>query len=232
MAMTREVRTPRCVGRGTALADLTRALAEPPALALVECEAGIGKSRLYGSSWPPRPVGRSRHCWRSARRCGTRWRWARSRTRSGPPAEAADQLGYLCFGRDYLQRHDGPCGPVPAVFVSYDLGDRLAMDNTVVAPGGAVARRPRVPPSLPVPDAGDRRTAALDLLGPAGVDTGAVRPAGDGRFEVRLTHPPARHRGSDQVSLRVEAWDVAGNRVAQGTRDAFTLADRMPAGAH
>lgn len=28
------------------------------------------------------------------------------------------------------------------------------------------------------------------------------------------------HRASDQVSLRVEAWDADGNRIEQTTRDA------------
>lgn len=34
------------------------------------------------------------------------------------------------------------------------------------------------------------------------------------------------HRASDQVSLRVEAWDADGNRIEQTTRDAFALNDR------
>lgn len=38
--------TPPCVGRERELAALTRALAEPPAVVMVEGEAGIGKSRL------------------------------------------------------------------------------------------------------------------------------------------------------------------------------------------
>lgn len=121
---------------------------------------------------------------------------------------------------------------MPAVFVSYDLGDRLAMDNTVVALGGQWldVHAYHHPSPYPTPEiAGLRLWTSYDQREwtPA-----RVRPAGDGRFEVRLTHPPARHRGSDQVSLRVEAWDVAGNRVEQVTRDAFTLADRMPGGAH
>ena len=40
------VRVPRLVGRAAELARLRAALADPPALALVEGEAGIGKSRL------------------------------------------------------------------------------------------------------------------------------------------------------------------------------------------
>lgn len=154
--------------------------------------------------------------------------------RSGPPAEAADQLGYQCFGRDYLRRHDGPCGPVPAVFVSYDLGDGLAMDNTVQAPGTQWfdVYAYHHPSPHPTPEiAGLRLWVSYDQQEwtPA-----LVRPAGDGRFEVTLLHPPARNRASDQVSLKVEAWDADGNRIEQLTRDAYTLTDRSPAaaGAH
>ena len=40
---------------------------------------------------------------------------------------------------------------------------------------------------------------------------------------MTIDHPSARKRASDQVSLKVEAWDAAGNRIEQITHDAFTL---------
>ncbi|MGH3682241.1 MAG: hypothetical protein ACRDT2_18550 [Natronosporangium sp.] len=51
----------------------------------------------------------------------------------------------------------------------------------------------------------------------------SVRAKGDGRFGALLVHPRPDRRASDQVSLKVEAWDVAGNRIEQVTHDAFRL---------
>jgi subtilisin family serine protease len=49
----------------------------------------------------------------------------------------------------------------------------------------------------------------------------SVRSLGDGRFELAL--PAAAPRGSDAVSLRVEAWDAEGNRLVQEIVRAWRL---------
>ncbi|MPZ25120.1 MAG: hypothetical protein GEV12_01375 [Micromonosporaceae bacterium] len=121
------------------------------------------------------------------------------------------------------------------MFVSYDLGDSLAMDNTVRAPG---AQRFDVhayhhPSPLPMPEiAGWKLWASYDGEQWQPVP---VRAVGEGRFVATLVHLLAGRRASDQVSLRVEAWDVDGNRIEQVTRDAFEVRDRSvtaPGGAH
>lgn len=52
-----------------------------------------------------------------------------------------------------------------------------------------------------------------------------VRDRGDGQFEVRLPGRPATGAG-DAVSVRVEAWDTAGNRVDQEVLRAWHLPSR------
>ncbi|HEY8471593.1 MAG TPA: S8 family serine peptidase [Natronosporangium sp.] len=146
---------------------------------------------------------------------------------SGPPTEeGAKPYGYTCPVRDVLRLHDDPCAPTPAVFVSYDLGESLALDNTVKAPGAHWfdVYAYHHPSPLPSPaiaglklwasyDGGDRWVPAQ------------VRNEGDGKFRVKLVHPPARGHDWQQVSLKVEAWDVEGNRVEVVTYDAFQLRD-------
>ncbi|MGH3681139.1 MAG: S8 family peptidase, partial [Natronosporangium sp.] len=143
---------------------------------------------------------------------------------SSEPVEDTRRPGHTCFMETFFGSTD-PCAPEPIVFASYDLAGSLELDNTVPARG---AQRFSVtayhsPSTAPMPAiAGLKLWVSYDgeQWTPA-----RVRPAGDGRFDVTLVHPPARHRASDQVSLRVEAWDAAGNRIEQITRDAFTLSD-------
>ncbi|MPZ26035.1 MAG: hypothetical protein GEV12_06195 [Micromonosporaceae bacterium] len=149
---------------------------------------------------------------------------------SSEPVEDTRRPGHTCF-MELISGSTDPCSPEPIVFASYDLAGSLELDNTVLAPG---AQRFSVhayhsPSTAPMPEiAGLELSVSYDgeQWSPA-----RVRPAGDGRFEVTLVHPPARARASDQVSLRVEAWDEAGNRIEQITRDAFILTDRVPGGA-
>lgn len=147
--------------------------------------------------------------------------------RSAPPTEeAARRYGYACLARDLLQLHSGACAPVPAVFVSYDLAESLALDNTVKAPGAqwidVYAYHHPSPLASP-------RIAGLKLW--ASYDGGQhwtqaqVRDEGDGHFRVKLVHPPSQKRPGDRVTLKVEAWDVDGNRLEQVTYDAFRLRD-------
>lgn len=53
-----------------------------------------------------------------------------------------------------------------------------------------------------------------------------VKAQSGGRYEVKVVHPPATQRVLDSVTLRAEAWDVAGNRVSQIVPDAYRLTHR------
>ncbi|HEY8473566.1 MAG TPA: hypothetical protein VIL37_13150, partial [Natronosporangium sp.] len=143
-----------------------------------------------------------------------------------PTEEAATPYGYVCIVRLRLGWHDGPCAPTPAVFVSYDLDESLALDNTVRAPGAHWfdVYAYHHPSPLPSPAiAGLKLWASYD--GGERWVPAQVRNEGDGKFRVKLVHPPARAEAWQQVSLRVEAWDVEGNRIEQITYDAFRLRD-------
>lgn len=145
---------------------------------------------------------------------------------SARPTEHLRHPGYECLRLELIGRPAVPCAPQPVLFAGYDLGDTLGMDNAVAAPGrqtfDVYAYHHRSPVPMPA-IAGLRLWVSYDGQGwtPA-----RVVPRGDGRFEATVFHPPARARASDQVSLKVEAWDVDGNRVEQVTRDAFTLSSR------
>lgn len=143
--------------------------------------------------------------------------------RSGAPEQDSRQPGYSCFPESVLGV-GAPCAQEPMVFAGYDLGDSLASDNTVRAPG---AQRFDVyayhaPSAVPMPE-----IAGLDLW--VSYDDGEqwtparVRDRGNGRFQATVIHPPAHRRTSDSVSLKVEAWDADGSRIEQVTRDAYTL---------
>jgi hypothetical protein len=98
------------------------------------------------------------------------------------------------------------------------------MDNTVRAPGvqrfDVYAYHHPSPAPMPA-------IAGLKLW--ASYDGGQhwtpvkVQAKGDGRYQATLVHPPANRRASDHVSLKVDAWDKAGNRLEQTTTDAFNL---------
>jgi hypothetical protein len=145
---------------------------------------------------------------------------------SAAPVTDTRQPGYRCL-MELLFGSTDPCAPSPMVFASYDLAGSLGTDNTVRAPG---VHRFRVhayhsPSPVPMPAvAGLKLWVSYDGGGrwaPA-----RVTARGDGEFEVTVFHPPARARGSDSVSLRVEAWDADGNRLEQTTLDAFGLSEQ------
>jgi subtilisin family serine protease len=143
--------------------------------------------------------------------------------RSAEPTAMSRQPGYECL-LEVTAGSTVPCSPEPMVFVSYDLDRSLSMTNTV---------SDRVPQSFSVHAYHTASTVAMPRI--AGLtlsvsyDGGnrwtpvSVSARGDGRFDVRVNHPPERHRPTDSVSLKAEAWDAAGNRIQQVTRDAFTL---------
>ncbi|SDT39306.1 S8 family serine peptidase [Jiangella sp. DSM 45060] len=121
-----------------------------------------------------------------------------------------------------------PCRPEPLIFLRYDLG--LDLTNRVEAPGPQriTVTTDRQPSRRPQPEVeGLRLWVSYDQGGEW--TEARVRPRGDGEFEVTALHRPANRRASDVVSLRVEAWDEAGNRVEQTIRDAYRLTDREDA---
>ncbi|RJL34513.1 S8 family peptidase [Bailinhaonella thermotolerans] len=131
--------------------------------------------------------------------------------------------GTYCRPRDLLKK--GPCAPQPLVYVGYDLGDSLATDNTVRAPG---AHRFRVEAYHAQSAEAMPRIAGLRLW--ASTDDGRtwrplpLVPRGNGVYDALAVHPKASAT-SGAVSLKAEAWDAAGNRVEQTTLRAFGLRD-------
>ena len=97
---------------------------------------------------------------------------------SKEPVQDTRRDGYMCF-LEMAMGSRAPCAPVPIVYVSYDMADSLAMDNSVRAPGAqrfvvhAYHARPtgRCPRSPSAPRS-DRRS------GPAEGRAGSARPPG------------------------------------------------------
>jgi len=128
--------------------------------------------------------------------------------------------GYTCRLRAIFD--SGACRQEPFVLVGYDLGDSLAVDNTV-ATGAHTFRVTAYHPA-----AADRvpRIAGLKLW--YSTDDGAhwtpaaVRRHGDGDYRATAAYPPlAATTGA--VSLKVRAWDADGNSIEQTTKRAFNL---------
>lgn len=154
------------------------------------------------------------------------WTW-----RAGPVDEKNWQPGYLCasfaFGLS-----DGSCHPEPLVYVSYDLTDSLAMDNTV--PAGRrhtfTVDAYHSPSQVAMP-----KIAGLRLW--ASTDDGrhwfsvSVKRDHEGTFTATTTYPKYQNT-TGAVSLRAEAWDADGNRVEQTTMRAFALRDDTHHGPH
>ncbi|KAB8196363.1 S8 family serine peptidase [Nonomuraea phyllanthi] len=143
-------------------------------------------------------------------------------TFTAPPGEDQVRPGLNC----YAWWIDGPleqCRTTPAVFVSYDLGDSLSDENTVAAGrrhtfeleayhGPSAAKMPRIE--------GVRLWTSTDdgaTWQPARLKRGR-----DGVYTASTRYPHYRAT-KGAVSLKVEAWDAAGNRVKQTTLRAFNL---------
>ncbi|MFF3664456.1 S8 family peptidase [Microtetraspora malaysiensis] len=122
------------------------------------------------------------------------------------------------------------CKPAPVVFVSYDLGDSLATDNTV--PAGRshtfTVSPYHSPSATKMPD-----IAGLKLW--ASTDDGAtytpvsLKSNKDGTYTAK-TQYPAFNATKGAVTLKVEAWDQAGNTIKQTTIRAFDLRDKTTSG--
>ncbi|HEX4814986.1 MAG TPA: S8 family serine peptidase [Nonomuraea sp.] len=133
---------------------------------------------------------------------------------SEPVTADNTQRGHRCGGN---------CRVEPLVFVRYDLGDTVGMDNTVAA-GPVHAFKViayRAPSSKPMPDIRDVRlwTSTDDGATWKRVPLVAGR---DGAYTA-LAHYP---RGATSVSLKVEAKDTAGNTLRQVSKRAFQLRSR------
>lgn len=114
-----------------------------------------------------------------------------------------------------------PAAYQPLILLSYEIP--LELDNT------AKAGRPL---SFTVHASGTRPGSGRDVRGlrlAASYDDGRtwtdatnLRRVGDGRFEVLLRHPEVA-RTTGAVTLRVTAWDGAGNEVVQTITKAYGL---------
>ncbi|MEV0589900.1 S8 family serine peptidase [Nonomuraea cavernae] len=115
------------------------------------------------------------------------------------------------------------CEPAPVVFVSYDLGDTLDARNSVRADRKhTFTVSPYHSPSpSKMPD-----IAGLKLW--ASTDDGAtytsvsVKRDKDGTYTATTRYPALKHT-KGAVTLKVEAWDKAGNTIKQTTVRAFGL---------
>jgi subtilisin family serine protease len=148
---------------------------------------------------------------RFGRTSDTRWRF-----RSARPAPGTQTDGHRCVGVE------STCRPEPLIFLDYDLSD-LDLDNTTEA-----GRRFEFYVSAYRLAADMPRIAGLRMW--ASFDDGArweqvqVRRRRDGEFEAEVRHPRLS-RTTGAVTLRTEAWDVAGNRVEQTVERAYGLAE-------
>lgn len=148
----------------------------------------------------------------------TEWEFRSGLTTGGAPA--AD--GHLCL-LGLFGLGGQPCRAEPLLFVRYS-GLDTDLYNRVKAPGAhafqvSLHRQPTTTP-LPAP-AGMTLWVSYD--GGDSWQPAKVTGRGQGRYDVKVVHPPANQRASDSVSLRVEAWDTAGNRVRQVVYDAYRL---------
>ncbi len=138
------------------------------------------------------------------------------------PVKAERLPGSFC-SLEMLYGTAEPCKPAPVVFVSYDLGDTLDAANSVRAGRThTFTVSPYHSPSLSkMPD-----IAGLKLW--ASTDDGAtytpvsVKRDKDGTYTAK-TRYPALDVTRGAVTLKVEAWDKAGNTLKQTTARAFNL---------
>ncbi|MEU7456745.1 S8 family serine peptidase [Streptosporangium roseum] len=138
------------------------------------------------------------------------------------PVKAERLPGSFC-SLEALYGTAEPCKPAPVVFVSYDLGDTLDAANSVRAgrTHTFTVSPYHSPSASKMPD-----IAGLKLW--ASTDDGAtytpvsVKRDKDGTYTA-TTRYPALQQTKGAVTLKVEAWDKAGNTVKQTTVRAFNL---------
>jgi hypothetical protein len=119
---------------------------------------------------------------------------------------------------------DNPCAPQPLVYVAYELGDLQDTSNLVAAGGkrtfDVTAYHARSTTSMPAIDGLKLWYSTDDGATWKAARVRGTRDPGGFRATVDL---PALAKTSGAVSLRVEAWDVDGNRIEQTTDRAFAL---------
>ncbi|MEH1164090.1 S8 family serine peptidase [Micromonospora sp. CPCC 205539] len=171
--------------------------------------AQLGIIRVFPLSDGP---GRYRLTSRNAENSAT---WTFS---SAPPTKPAMPPGHTCLPEAFSPGH---CRPEPLVYTTYDLGSTIDLNNTVSARGRHTFR---------VNAFHERSSAAMPAI--AGLklwkstDEGRtwepvqVKRDRTGSYLATTTYG---HAAGKKVSLKVEAWDTAGNRLEQTTLRAFTL---------
>ena len=155
----------------------------------------------------------------------TRWTF-----HSAAPDANTVTPGSACLGHVFGGWTE-PCAPEPLVFVGYELGDTLALDNTVAAPGGHAfdVHVYHSRSTGPMPEiAGLRLWASTD--GGEQWRPVPVRATGDGVYRATTSYPTL-DQTDGSVALRAEAWDAGGNRIEQVIERAFELRDALPAAA-
>ncbi|MGH9244841.1 MAG: S8 family serine peptidase [Acidimicrobiales bacterium] len=131
--------------------------------------------------------------------------------------------GYECF-ETFFAGASTPCRAEPLIFLRYDA--RVGLRNTVPAPSD---RQFRVTAYRQAESSTVPRLAGLRLW--MSTDDGAhwrrisVTPRGNGQY-TSTVHYPRVDGTTGRVSLRVEAWDRAGNRVEQTIIGAYGLRAR------
>ncbi|MFI0793778.1 S8 family peptidase [Micromonospora rubida] len=137
---------------------------------------------------------------------------------SAPPTKAAIPPGHTCLPEGFSPGH---CRPEPLVYASYDLGTTIDLKNTVSAQGRHTFRvnafHERSGEAMPA-------ITGLKLWKSTngGKTWEAVNVKRD-RAGSYVATTSYGHAAGKKVSLKVEAWDTAGNRLEQTTLGAFTL---------
>ncbi|MGW0589402.1 S8 family serine peptidase [Streptosporangium sp. NPDC002607] len=138
------------------------------------------------------------------------------------PVSADPLPGSFC-SLEVLYGKAEPCKPAPVVFVGYDLGDTLDAANAVRA--GRTHTFTVSPYHSPSPS---KMPAIAGLKLWASTDDGAtytpvsVKSSKDGTYTATTRYPALKHT-KGAVTLKVEAWDKAGNTIKQTTVRAFDL---------
>jgi hypothetical protein len=131
--------------------------------------------------------------------------------------------GFACLGQLDPQPND-PCRVERVLFLGYDFGSVVSLDNTA---------RAGVPARLKVnvyQQTGAPASRILGLRTEISYDRGghwqlaSTRALGGGEFSVDVGC--SDRQANATVSLRTEAWDNAGNRVRQTLLDAYRLSGR------
>ncbi|MFI7056863.1 S8 family peptidase [Streptosporangium canum] len=140
-----------------------------------------------------------------------------------PPAKEHVLPGSICKLSIITWNLTEYCRPTPVVFAGYDLGDTLAMDNTVRAGRSHrfTVEAYHSPSAAKMP-----KIAGLKLW--MSTDDGAkwtpvpVKRDRDGAYTAGTRYPSLRDT-KGAVSLKVEAWDAEGNRLKQTSTRLFNL---------